>query len=124
MSRELAVLGLAVATLACGVAYAPDEGASSEPSRLATAVSCPVVATSCPGGCFAVSAHPVDRSNKCLLARQGFGCSPFDTVGPPAVVCSVGPDETLWVYFEGRQHPHGRFCSGAELEALGYPRCP
>ena len=124
MSRDLALLGLALATLGCGVAHAPDEGTSSDPSQLASAVSCPLVATTCPGGCFATSAHPVDRSKKCLLARRTFGCSPFDAVGPPAVVCSVGPDETIWVSFEARQHPSGRFCSGAELDALGYPHCP
>jgi hypothetical protein len=124
MKRSLCALALAATTMGCGIAHAPEGAASSEPSRLASSVSCPAVATACPAGCFALEAHPVDRANKCLLARRAFGCSPFDTIGPPQVTCSVAPDETIWISFEARQHPQGRFCTSGEQEALSYPRCP
>jgi hypothetical protein len=124
MFRYLAVLGLAAATLACGATDTSERTTSSDPVRLASAVSCPAVATACSSGCFAVGAHPVDTANRCLLPRRTFGCSPFDTIGPPAVTCSVSPDETVWISFEARTHPLGRFCSDAEWEAMRYPRCP
>ena len=125
MTRRL-VLSAAVAALSLGCApdRAPDETVTSEASRLDASVACPVVATSCRGGCFAVGAHPVDRRNQCLRARQTFGCSPFDTVGPPTVTCSVSPDGTVWVSFEARAHPQGRICDAQEQEATSYPRCP
>ncbi|HET9317288.1 MAG TPA: hypothetical protein VFQ51_16980 [Vicinamibacteria bacterium] len=124
MKRYALALGLATATLGCGVAHAPDGLASSDPGGQASSSSCPAVAASCPAGCFAVGAHPVDRAHKCLLPRQAFSCSPFDLVGPPAVACSVAPDETIWISFEARRHPLGRFCSSSELDALNYSRCP
>lgn len=124
MKRWLSALAFATTTLGCGVAHAPEEAVSSQPALSTAAASCPVLATACPRGCFALEAHPVDLRNGCLLARQAFGCSPFDTIGPPAVTCSVSPDETIWISFEARLHPRGRLCTAAEQEALAYPRCP
>ena len=124
MTRWLPVLGLAATTLGCGVAHAPEDATSREPSRLVSAESCPAVAMACSGGCFALQAHPVDRAHRCLLPRQTFGCSPFDTIGPPGVACSVAPDETIWISFDARQYPRGRPCSGPEQEAVEYLRCP
>ena len=123
MTRYLSALGLAAVTLGCGVAHAPEEAVSSDPARLESSASCPALATTCPAGCFTAGAHPVDRANLCLRTRQMFGCSSFE-VGPPALACSVGPDETIWISFENRQHPRGRACDTAESKALGYAPCP
>ena len=105
------------------VAHAPEEAFPSESSLSTAAASCPALATACPRGCFALEAHPVDPRKGCLLARQAFGCSPFETTGPPAVTCSVSPDETIWISFEARLHPQGRHCTAAEQQAIAYPRC-
>jgi hypothetical protein len=119
----LMTLAIATTALGCAGARAPEETLTSD-LRIESELSCPAVATACPRGCYAVQAHPVDGANRCLQARRTFGCSPFDTVGPPAVTCSVSPDSTVWVSFEARLHPQGRLCTDREQEALGYPRCP
>jgi hypothetical protein len=124
MARYALSFALAAATLGCGVAHAPERSEVSQSGELESASTCPAVAAACPAGCFTVGAHPVDRSNRCLLPKRNFGCSSVDVVGPPAVVCTAAHDGMVWISFEARRYPRGRSCNGAEAEALRYPRCP
>jgi hypothetical protein len=109
---------------ACVAASTPAASTGSGGDERAVAASCPAVASSCGAGCFPVKLHPVDPATNCLLPLQTVGCSPFDTIGPPGVVCSVTVDGTVWISLEARLHPAGRFCSSEEYPRSFQLTCP
>lgn len=58
------------------------------------------------------SFQPVDTTRSCLLPLLAQPC--YETVGPPAMVCSVAPDGKVYLSRDGRQYPGARPCTSDE----------
>ena len=124
MSRSLTMAALMAAgtLLSCSSARLTDDSRTEDAAGLEAGSGCPLLAASCPAGCYPIGGEPVDVKNACLLAPQKWGCSGVE-VGPPYMECTVTPDGTIWVSRDARRHPRGRPCTFEETAAITHPTC-
>jgi hypothetical protein len=123
--RTLATFSIVTtALLSCSPARITEESQPEIPSAFEAGSHCPLFVDSCPAGCYLVGGQAIDLQKGCRLGYLSWGCSAMQ-FGPPAVICSITPEGTLWISLDGRIHPRGRYCADAERRASQepYPAC-